>query len=374
MMLPLVRSCESITLFGVPVILICLSLLALQACMLAYLHPFVWGEDLECAEEASPVLTAVCTIILCFAVVADDLADCFQTWEYLRLIPLGHGNLLFESRPSRGEQPVDLWAVKEGGVGHCHRAIVIFVYILMRAASTLSILLYGIGYIAVAQSDDDQIKDCVAFLILTDLDGMFYRIAVPNIVKADLERVPDLCLTRDSSSFTLFQRVANVFGAWLKPTLVAAFAVAMQNVYCRVEGRALAFAYPATVALGFCFYFLFSSVSGKAGHAAKLTLGDVVIGAQDPGLMPVPQEGAVLKRGDSIVNTRWRAIMCPGPSAHRQPVEDGGALRCRNCRQEIRPNTPWFWCGACQPTQSSMVCNKCRGQMSSQTAGGRRSD
>lgn len=116
-------------------------------------------------------------------------------------------------------------------------------------------MLWGIGYIAAAESDDDKIKDCLAFLILTDLDGIFYNIAVPNIVKVDLERVPDLCLTHDAASFTLFQRIWNICGAWVKPALVACWAVGLEKAYCRGGGTAMAIAYPLSVALGFGFFF-----------------------------------------------------------------------------------------------------------------------
>jgi len=280
-MLPLVNQTETFWVFAVPIFILCAALVIGQCLLLYYLHPFVDVEEVECVE-GSQLLLVVCSIVLCYAVVSGDLADCCQMWEYLRLIPRGDEIIVFESKQSRGVQPVEMWNVKSGGISHGYRLFSIFMYIIVRGTINLAVLLYGIGYIAMAESDDDKIKDCVAFLILTDLDGIFYKMAVPNIVKTDLERLPVLCLDPDqSAAYTLFSWLWNQFGAWIKPAFVAGWAVALERAYCLGGFHLLAYVVLGVACFGFSVFFCGSVCHGRLDTMGRLDVRNAVIGSED---------------------------------------------------------------------------------------------
>jgi len=278
--------------------------------LLLYLHPIVLESDGQCTDN-SELLTVVCSIVLCYAVVSGDLADCFQMWEYLRLIPQGKDVIVFESKQSRGSQPVEMWSVKSGGITHPYRLFTIFLYVFVRGSVNLAVLLYGIGYIAIAESDDDKIKDCVAFLILTDLDGIFYKMAVPNIVKTDLERLPVLCLDPDqSTAYTLFSWLWNQFGAWIKPTFVALWAFGLERCFCLGGLQLLAYSVLGVAAFGCCCFLCGSACHGSMESMGKLDVRNVAIGAQDidPELSASTSDGSKAADVQSIGQPAWRSM------------------------------------------------------------------
>jgi len=182
-------------------------------------------------------------------------------------------------------------------------------------------------------------------------------------VKADLERVPYLCLTDDTASWTLFQRLWNVVGAWIKPALVACWAVGLEKTFCAGGGLALAIAYPSVLAVGFALFFFFSSLKRYEDH---VDIQEIVLGVQEPLSSTALSPLAPATRSDRPVGDKLRkaGVTWAVPDEHmdlQDHVEGASRVRCcTSCRTEINESSSWMWCGACRPaTNAATVCGKC---------------
>lgn len=272
---------------SVPIFFLLALCVGIRVVLIVRLTPFVWEDTLVCNE--SYMLTWTCSLVLMFSVFGGEFQDCTDTWEYIHGIPHDDSNnmsfLAFsvEVDGAKGKG----YCIEKGGISYFWRAVGISVCVVIRAVICCTILLYGILYIALTESDEDKIKDCVAFLIISDLDDIFYRFAVPKSSRELLDRVPALSVAnaidvqRDvgAQTLTFFTRVVSVAGGFITPIAAIGLAGAVLLANCWGGSVAAATTMAILTAGWMCVRPVFSTCTFDEDGEVRVDVEAAVIGA-----------------------------------------------------------------------------------------------
>lgn len=204
---------------GIPVASLLITNMFVQICIIAYLFSIVAAQD--CTAEHQ-LLTYICAYVLSISVLGGDVADAVYTMEFIRLLPTDSKAPVFDTEAQK---------VVGGGAPRWWKAASFLVCVVLRTALSIAVLQVGIAYIAITESVDDAIKDSVAFLIIVELDDIFFQRALTSFVRSRIEEIPGLRVEA-GPELGLFHWLWAALGSWAKAFLIAVWAILSAVGFC----------------------------------------------------------------------------------------------------------------------------------------------